>query len=456
MQDSPLAASAAARPRALAAERVLHHLRPLVAVIDKTGVFVDAWGAHGAFLGYRPEGLIGRQSLDLVVPREQEMVASIFQQAAERQDFSVDMPVPFQLTLVAASGATALVDVSAVAVRDGSAFEGWVVSFVPHSTRSTPTGALEALLRGGAVDEVLERCADALVGDRTDSRHLVGCVLSQPVHGRFTRLHGSTVSSALRDAMHQQMHLSSAPWAEVESRTVALFGLDELPMALADAARAEKFEALVAVPIDVDGTRAAALVGFIAPHRRPLPGFVRQLFDHLADITALALSHQWSNDDLRRAARRDGLTGVANRTGFDEQMMTCDPALITVLYIDLDEFKAINDVHGHECGDRVLVEVARRLVSVSGPTDLVARLGGDEFALVHFGVDIEAAREIGEQVVVAVGQPLPDDCGADKVTVSVGVAVGSEHARPREVLSAADRALLGAKRSGRNRVQVSL
>ena len=103
MHDSPLAASADIRPRALAAERVLHHLRPLVAVIDKTGVFVDAWGAHGAFLGYRPEGLIGRQSLELVVPREQEMVASIFQQAAERQDFSVDMPVPFQLTLVAVS-----------------------------------------------------------------------------------------------------------------------------------------------------------------------------------------------------------------------------------------------------------------------------------------------------------------------------------------------------------------
>ncbi len=148
---------------------MLHHLRPLVAVIDKTGVFVDAWGAHGAFLGYRPEGLIGRQSLELVVPREQEMVASIFQQAAERQDFSVDMPVPFQLTLVAASGATALVDVSAVAVRDGSAFEGWVVSFVPHSTRSTPTGrsvgGAAAAWRGGpSIDEVGARALRRCVG----------------------------------------------------------------------------------------------------------------------------------------------------------------------------------------------------------------------------------------------------------------------------------------------------
>jgi diguanylate cyclase (GGDEF)-like protein/PAS domain S-box-containing protein len=444
-----------ARSRALSAELVLHHLRPMVALIDETGQFVDAWGAHGAFLGYRPADLIGRPSLDFVAPREQEMVASVFRQAAERSDFSVDMPVPFQLTLVAANGSTALVDVSAVAVTNHPSFRGWVLTFVPHAARSTPVDAVEWLLHGGTIDEVLERCADALVGDRTDSRHLVGCVLSHPVQGSFTRVHGRWISGGLLAAVHAQMASPTAPWVGATSRSVSLLGLDEMPAAMAAAAAAEQFEAMVVVPIDVGETCEAVLVGFMSPLRRPLPGFVRQLFDRLAGITALALEHQRAQDDLRRAARLDGLTGVANRTAFDEVVLGRDLADITVLYIDLDEFKAVNDLYGHECGDQVLVEVARRIEAASDPEGLVARLGGDEFALVLFGIDRDEARLTGERVLAAVSAPLPPGCGVETVTVSVGLAVGSEATRVRDVLAAADRALFDAKRTGRSRLTVA-
>lgn len=455
VEMGPLRAQEGEGSRPLAAEQVLHHLRPLVAVIDQHGVFADAWGAHGAFLGYRPADLIGRLSLDIVAPEEQEMVATVFSQARERADFSIDMPVPFPLTLVTATGGTAGVDVSAVAVRNHGSFQGWVLSFVPHSTRSTPTDALEALMRGGSIDEVLARCADALVGDRTDSRHLVGCVLSDPSHGRFTRLHGRTISTALRAAVRELMDIGDHPWPDVPPQGVSLFGLDEMPPALADAARADRFEGMIVLPISVDGQPVAALIAFVAPLRRPLPGFVRQLLDHLAGVTALALAHQRSNDELRRAARRDGLTGVANRRAFDEVVSNGDPALISVLYIDLDEFKAINDEHGHGCGDRVLIEVARRIGTVCGPSGVVARLGGDEFALVLFGVDADGARAIAERVVSSVSEPLPEGCGAPTVTASVGLAAGNPHVRVRDVLGAADRALLSAKRAGRNRMAVA-
>ncbi len=438
----------------MTADLVLHHLRPLVAVIDKNGVFVDAWGAHGAFLGYRPTDLIGRPSLEIVAPAEQEMVATVFRQAAERADFSVDMPVPFPLTLVTAAGTEAPVDVSAVAVRDHATFQGWVLSFVPHSTRSAPTDALEALMRGGSIDEVLARCADGLVGDRTDSRHLVGCVLSEPVHGCFTRLHGRTISTPLRSALRQLMDAGDA-WPDLPTSGVLLLGLEELPSSLAAVAQAERFEGMIVAPIGVNGVAAAALVAFVSPLRRPLPGFVRQLVDHLAGVTALALSHQRSNDELHLAARRDALTGVANRRAFDELVTSGDPALITVLYIDLDEFKAINDEYGHGCGDRVLIEVARRIGTVCGPSGVVARLGGDEFALVLFGIDADAASAIGERVVSSVREPLPEGCGTATVTASVGLAVGGSHVRVRDVLGAADRALLRAKRAGRNRLAVA-
>ena len=312
VEVGPLRALEQESGRPLAADLVLHHLRPLVAVIDENGVFVDVWGAHGAFLGYRPADLVGRLSLEIVSPAEQEMVATVFRQAAERADFSVDMPVPFPLTLVTSTGAVALVDVSAVAVRDHPSFQGWVLSFVPHSTRSAPTDALEALMRGGSIDEVLARCADGLVGDRTDSRHLVGCVLSEVVHGRFTRLHGRTLSAPLRSAVRELMDAGDGPWPEIPSSGIAVLGLDELPVSLSAVAQAERFEGMMVVPISVGGIPSAALIAFVAPLRRPLPGFVRQLLDHLAGVTALALAHQRSNDELRLAARRDALLRVAS------------------------------------------------------------------------------------------------------------------------------------------------
>jgi diguanylate cyclase (GGDEF)-like protein/PAS domain S-box-containing protein len=444
-----------ARQRPLSAELVLHHLRPMVALIDETGEFVDAWGAHGAFLGYRPGDLIGRQSLDFVVPREQEMVASVFRQAAERSDFSVDMPVPFQLTLVAANGGTSLVDVSATAVTNEPGFRGWVLTFVPHAARSAPVDAMELLLRGGTVDDVFERCADALVGDRTDSRHLVGCVLSHPENGRFTRVHGRCISAAMVAAVTEQIAEPTAPWVGLLPRATSLFSLEEVPWPLAIAAAAEEFEAMVVVPVEVAGSCEAVLLGFLAPLRRPLPGFVAQLFDRLAGTMALALEHQRAQEDLRRAARLDGLTGVANRTEFDEVLLGSESSDLTVLYIDLDEFKAVNDVYGHECGDRVLVEVARRIVEASGPDGIVARLGGDEFALVLFGVSREVARRTGERVLAAVSAPLPADHGVDFVTVSVGIAVGDEVTRVRDILAAADRALFDAKRTGRSRLALA-
>ena len=453
---SPLVST---RVRALSAEDVLHHLRPMVALIDETGTFVDAWGAHGKFIGYRPHDLIGRQSLDFVAPREQEMVATVFRQAAERGDFSVDIPVPFQLTLVAANGGTALVDISAVAVTNHPDFRGWVLTFVPHATRSTPVDAIESLLRGGTIDEVLQRSADSLVGDRTDSRHLVGCVLSHPEHGVFTRVHGSWISESLVAAVRDLMHSPAAPWVGAAPRSVTLLGLDEVPRATARAAAAEQFEAMVVVPIDVAGAPEAVLVGFLAPLRRPMPGFVRQLFDRVAGGTALALEHRRAQDELRRAARIDGLTGVANRAEFDEVVLGTDSPDLTVLYIDLDEFKAVNDRYGHECGDRVLVEVARRIQEACGTEGLVARLGGDEFALVLPGADRDEARRVGERVLAAVGAPLPVGCGTHTVTVSVGIGVGAGIdggvGRVRDVLVAADRALLDAKRTGRSRVTLA-
>lgn len=154
----------------------------------------------------------------------------------------------------------------------------------------------------------------------------------------------------------------------------------------------------------------------------------------------------------RRVAVTDGLTGLATRRAFEQRLRAESAAgRLGLLLVDVDHFKSINDTYGHPAGDRVLVELGRRLRSVCRPGDLVARYGGEEFALLAVGTDELELRRLAERVrhAVAVG---PFELGDDvrrPVTVSVGLAHG---AVPDEVVKLADRALYAAKHNGRNQV----
>jgi diguanylate cyclase (GGDEF)-like protein len=119
---------------------------------------------------------------------------------------------------------------------------------------------------------------------------------------------------------------------------------------------------------------------------------------------------------------------------------------VTVLYLDLDNFKTINDTHGHAAGDRVLVEVADRLARVLRPMDTVARLGGDEFAIVAEGLPESAARDLAERVVDALSAPVGD------LPISASVGLAHSARVPLDVdalLSAADAEMYRAKQRGR-------
>lgn len=175
------------------------------------------------------------------------------------------------------------------------------------------------------------------------------------------------------------------------------------------------------------------------------------------------LSRLWSeNRRLSRMAMADDLTGILNRRGF---MRAIKPMLhllqrnsltAGVIMIDVDDFKVINDSHGHLEGDAVLRAVAQRLQGAIRAADIVARYGGEEF-IIFFSVPIPPAAEVlGEKVCAAVSHELVEGY---EITVSVGVACS----RPgREVdedladlIADADAALLQAKAGGKNRVVVS-
>ena len=159
------------------------------------------------------------------------------------------------------------------------------------------------------------------------------------------------------------------------------------------------------------------------------------------------------------AALHDPLTGLANRAAFDLEIRQrldrarAAGATLALAYLDLDGFKAVNDLHGHQAGDVVLQVIARRLESTFRAGDLVARLGGDEFAVIlqpegpppPLGARLEQARQLAAQPVEVAGQGL-------RVTASIGVALYPDHAATAEdLIERADAAMYSAKRT-RDRV----
>ncbi len=165
-----------------------------------------------------------------------------------------------------------------------------------------------------------------------------------------------------------------------------------------------------------------------------------------------------AEQQLRRLARVDALTGLSNRTHFHERASAelararREGRTVTLMLADVDEFKVVNDRHGHHAGDRVLASVARAMGDALREHDLLARWGGEEFMALLPSTDEALARSVAERVRAAVeALDVPNEDAPLRVTLSFGLAEvrdGDLHAATLQ----ADAALYASKRSGRNRV----
>lgn len=156
---------------------------------------------------------------------------------------------------------------------------------------------------------------------------------------------------------------------------------------------------------------------------------------------------------LHHRAETDTLTGTANRgVLFDVLRVYQDGgAGCGVLFCDLDDFKVVNDAHGHPVGDRVLVEAAARLVAAVGPQHLVARFGGDEFVVVCPGTSPVELERLAAELTQRMSAPFPTPSGPVRLGLSVGTAVGRPGESADELISRADRAMYGVKTHRRRR-----
>jgi diguanylate cyclase (GGDEF)-like protein/PAS domain S-box-containing protein len=208
----------------------------------------------------------------------------------------------------------------------------------------------------------------------------------------------------------------------------------------------------VALEIRAGGER----FGTLTAHPARDQGFSEQdatFLRAVVSVLATAMERLRRDERTRHQALHDPLTGLANR-------MLCRDRLTQglararrgseaagVLFLDLDNFKAVNDEHGHARGDALLVALAGSLRAAVRPADTVARLGGDEFVVVCEEIDERSARGLAERLIAAVRR--------HDVAVSIGIALGDGDIRPEALLEAADAAAYRAKGAGGDRIEMA-
>ncbi|MCC5951348.1 MAG: GGDEF domain-containing protein [Acidimicrobiia bacterium] len=421
-------------------------------VIDADFTIVYANPMLAELVGTTPEALVGANGLELISEEDRQLAATAVAERLDSDGTFDDLGVPIPLRVRRADGSTVILELGALNQLDNPDLQGVIVRARPMFGREHLDEALHFLASGAPANLVLSRLLPAVEGIIEDGRALLAIgappaewSVPAEVSPEMALLFGDERE---RPQIWEDAHASG----ELEVAFV-----EELEPTLAAAARAEGFAAcwtLAIAPGEVEG----CVVVWRRARRRPLVSVSVEM-RRIADVVRLALERDEALRTLEMAARRDGLTGLANRATFYDLLhaIVSDPpgnAKVAVLYVDLDGFKPVNDLHGHAAGDAVLQLAAQRILSVVREGDTVARLGGDEFAVVCPQVeDASEVEAIAERLVRVFDDPIELDSARVQVGASAGVAVHHPGAGDDadRLLAAADAGLYEAKRSGRGR-----
>ncbi|HEU5140254.1 MAG TPA: diguanylate cyclase [Bacillales bacterium] len=226
-----------------------------------------------------------------------------------------------------------------------------------------------------------------------------------------------------------------------------------------------KMQSVMSVPM----RRNQEVIGIITLASRKKHAFERHhmmVLEILANFLAVALENARNYEKTKHLSERDPLTDLYNYRYFSDLLESMfdsskETFPLSIILLDLDHFKKINDTYGHETGNEVLVQLGRRLVNLIGDLGIVARYGGEEFVVVLKNTDMRACSDIAEELRKEICN-RPFSCGAQEgqmeqdiqVTASIGIATAPKHGEdPMSLIRNADRAMYtGAKQKGKNRV----
>jgi diguanylate cyclase (GGDEF)-like protein len=214
-------------------------------------------------------------------------------------------------------------------------------------------------------------------------------------------------------------------------------------------------ESLISIPLVARGSVKGALNVYRLGAGARFTEEEFELAKRFADAAALALDNAQARAVLELQAQTDSLTGLYNHRYFHDRLRaelkraSRAHDSIAVLMLDIDDFKRVNDVHGHGAGDQVLLALAGLLQETVRGSDVVCRLGGEEFGIVTSSCDADDALALARRIVAALAETALEPAG--RLGISVGIALGPEHAmNPRELVACAEVAMMTAKAHGKN------
>jgi diguanylate cyclase (GGDEF)-like protein/PAS domain S-box-containing protein len=430
-----------------------------------------AWetDASGSFTFVSPRGALGWKATDLIGRPAASLIDDTIPLDGDASPFTTRRPLDrVELWLRRADGTPACVAISAVPLRGGDA--------AGNGARGVWRDVTEIHAREAALAEAENR--ERLVGyitrtirDEVEPEAMLSAAASATARGL------GAGGCRIWDT-DSEGSLSAA--ADFGARAPEALSIDRHMSAhvrrLASGTDAPRPDRDDQIEITTEGGR---FLGAVTRFRRQINGAIglwresdaadwsesdRAVIAKLADQIGIAQEQIANHEALARQARTDALTGLLNRRGFakrlDRQIVACAATgkAGTLVYVDLDNFKAVNDRLGHPAGDAALKGLATALRGAVRSGDLVARLGGDEFALWLVDTDHPAAVERAKQILALTSEIASYSAGPDKpLGLSVGVAVHlpGHDENTGELLERADQAMYAVKHRGKGSYSVA-
>jgi len=439
-------------------DRIADLLLDVICVVNAQGVFEYISPAGEGVFGYAPNEMLGRRMTDFIAPFDQERTL-----LAARQVMSGQPHLHFENCYVR---------------KDGSLVHlMWSARWSEKDQRRYAVARdVSALKRAEATQAALMSMAEAAHASR-DVGELAACVhvilgRLMPVPRIKVLVHepqglGCSVAYSAQAAgpngpvdvepdhqadrvICEALMARGGPWMLTPA------DVQDLPEAWR-AALGEAWAAWLGLPLTTPSGTVGALILQRDQGHSPWSDKEQALLQYAATQIATAIERQQLLARLQHMAQFDALTGLPNRYLLHDRMVGAlaraerSAGRLSVLFLDLDRFKQVNDTLGHKAGDHLLQEVARRLRHCVRDSDTVARIGGDEFVVLLESIQDPAhAQRVADKIRASLQQPLLIGPHTLQVTPSIGVAHYPEHGSSTDqLMGRADEAMYAVKRAGR-------